>query len=53
MQINKRKCLLLHTLQRKELSECMAEELNNKFLLLEKGKMVTVTYYLENDYVKA
>lgn len=38
--------------QRKELSECMAEELNNKFLLLEKGKMVTVTYYLENEYVK-
>ena len=40
------------TVQRIELSECMAEELNRKFLLLERGKMVTVTYYLQGEYVK-
>ena len=40
------------TVQRRELSECMAEELNRKFLLLERGKMVTVTYYLQGEYVK-
>lgn len=40
------------TVKRKELSECMAEELNRKFLLLERGKMVTVTYYLQGEYVK-
>lgn len=40
------------TVQKRELSECMAEELNRKFLLLERGKMVTVTYYLQGEYVK-
>lgn len=40
------------TVRKVELSECMAEELNRKFLLLERGKMVTVTYYLQGEYVK-
>ena len=40
------------TVRKIELSECMAEELNRKFLLLERGKMVTVTYYLQGEYVK-
>lgn len=40
------------TVRKIELSECMAEELNSKFLQLEKGKMVSVTYYLQGEYVK-
>lgn len=40
------------TVQKIELSESMEEELNRKFLLLERGKMVTVTYYLDGEYVK-
>lgn len=40
------------TVERIELSDCMKEELNEKFLQLETGKMVTVTYYLQGEYVK-
>jgi uncharacterized protein YpbB len=40
------------TVERIELSDCMKEELNEKFLQLETGKMATVTYYLQGEYVK-
>ena len=40
------------TVERIELSDCMKEEMNEKFLQLETGKMVTVTYYLQGEYVK-
>lgn len=39
------------SVQKIELSDCMAEELNRKFLLLEKGKTVAVTYYFQGDYI--
>lgn len=40
------------SVERIELSESMTEEINRKFLLLELGKMVTVTYFLDGEYVK-
>lgn len=35
-----------------ELSEEMAEELNRKMQQLEKGKIATVVYFVENNYLK-
>ena len=40
------------TVPKVELSEEMAEELNRRMLLLEKGKIVTVIYFQKEEYIK-
>lgn len=40
------------TVPKVELSEEMAEELNRKMQLVEKGKIVTVIYFHKDEYIK-